>query len=506
MEHFRNPHNAGEIKDADGIGRVGNPVCLLPDEMINSNGEFSAISAVIEKERVLSHTGDYSNVVGRSRRNYYGGIVILKNKLGAVSLTPDHLVLSIRLPKGDRFFRTKNKKTLNCDWHHAGDLKERDIALYPILQPTKDVDSLEIDVPKLEYDFKSKEIPSRIQIDGDFLRLCGYFLAEGSTRDEPSKTYITFTLNIKERDIAEDIRSIAAKLWKIRCSVKEKPATRSLEVFIYSAALARFFRKMFGANAESKIMPHFMMMLPVEKQKELIKGLWKGDGYVNLRRNSPRAGYSTTSYQLAQQMKTLLMRQRIAHSLYGELGKTRDNVKHREAYRIHVGDKESLRKLCAILGIDFRHTKAVKIHSWFDNNYFYTPITSVRTRKVSTEVHNLEVVGTHSFATDAFCLHNCGDLMVIYIKVSKDPKGVERLSDIKFKTFGCGAAIATSSMITDLARGKTLEEAMKITREDVATSLDGLPPIKMHCSNLAADGLRAAIEDYLKKKKLAQKK
>jgi len=93
----------------------------------------------------------------------------------------------------------------------------------------------------------------------------------------------------------------------------------------------------------------------------------------------------------------------------------------------------------------------------------------------------------------------CGDLMNIYIKV-KDNK----ISDIKFKTFGCGAAIATSSMITELAKGKNLEEAMKITRADVAGSLDGLPPIKMHCSNLAADGLRAAIKDY-QKKRLAKK-
>ncbi len=89
----------------------------------------------------------------------------------------------------------------------------------------------------------------------------------------------------------------------------------------------------------------------------------------------------------------------------------------------------------------------------------------------------------------------CGDMMTIYIKVKDD-----RLADIKFKTFGCGAAIATSSMITDLARGKTLKEALEITRKDVADSLDGLPPIKMHCSNLAADGLHAAIEDYFKKK------
>jgi len=89
----------------------------------------------------------------------------------------------------------------------------------------------------------------------------------------------------------------------------------------------------------------------------------------------------------------------------------------------------------------------------------------------------------------------CGDLMSIYIKVKDN-----RIEDIKFKTFGCGAAIATSSMITELAKGKTLDEAMKISRGDVASSLDGLPPIKMHCSNLAADGLHAAIQDYLKKK------
>ncbi|MEM3737154.1 MAG: Fe-S cluster assembly scaffold protein NifU [Candidatus Bathyarchaeia archaeon] len=90
----------------------------------------------------------------------------------------------------------------------------------------------------------------------------------------------------------------------------------------------------------------------------------------------------------------------------------------------------------------------------------------------------------------------CGDLMTIYIKV-KDG----RLDDVKFKTFGCGAAIATSSMITEMAKGKSIEEGLKITREDVAEALDGLPPIKIHCSNLAAEGLHAAIRDYLQKKK-----
>jgi nitrogen fixation NifU-like protein len=90
----------------------------------------------------------------------------------------------------------------------------------------------------------------------------------------------------------------------------------------------------------------------------------------------------------------------------------------------------------------------------------------------------------------------CGDLMTIYIKVKND-----KIEDIKFQTFGCAAAIATSSMITELAKGKHVDEAMKITRDNVATELDGLPPIKMHCSNLAADALREAIKDYRKKNK-----
>ncbi|MCG9966793.1 Fe-S cluster assembly scaffold protein NifU [Pelotomaculum terephthalicicum JT] len=85
----------------------------------------------------------------------------------------------------------------------------------------------------------------------------------------------------------------------------------------------------------------------------------------------------------------------------------------------------------------------------------------------------------------------CGDIMKIDIKVENNI-----ITDIKFKTFGCGAAIATSSMVTEMAKGKTIEEALKITKQAVADELDGLPPQKMHCSNLAADALHKAIEDY----------
>ncbi len=85
----------------------------------------------------------------------------------------------------------------------------------------------------------------------------------------------------------------------------------------------------------------------------------------------------------------------------------------------------------------------------------------------------------------------CGDTMKIYLKIEGD-----RIADIKFQTFGCGAAIASSSMLTEMVKGKTLEEARRVTNKDVAGELGGLPPIKMHCSNLAADALQDAINRY----------
>ncbi|MBP6922223.1 Fe-S cluster assembly scaffold protein NifU [Candidatus Dojkabacteria bacterium] len=87
----------------------------------------------------------------------------------------------------------------------------------------------------------------------------------------------------------------------------------------------------------------------------------------------------------------------------------------------------------------------------------------------------------------------CGDIMRIYLKIDNDV-----ITDIKFQTFGCGAAVATSSMITEMVKGKNIKEALKISNQNVAEALGGLPPVKMHCSNLAAQALKAAIDNYLK--------
>ena len=118
-------------------------------------------------------------------------------------------------------------------------------------------------------------------------------------------------------------------------------------------------------------------------------------------------------------------------------------------------------------------------------------------KKVMDHFMNPRNVGTIENADGVGRVGNpvCGDLMEVSIKVED-----ERITDIKFRTFGCGSAIATASMVTELAMGKTIEEALKITRQNVADELEGLPPKKMHCSNLAAEALHEAIGDYQKKK------
>jgi nitrogen fixation NifU-like protein len=109
------------------------------------------------------------------------------------------------------------------------------------------------------------------------------------------------------------------------------------------------------------------------------------------------------------------------------------------------------------------------------------------------EIKDADGVGTTGNPT-------CGDIMKIYLKV-EEKDGVEIISDVKFQTFGCGAAVATSSMVTEMVKGKTLDEAEKISNAAVAEALGGLPPVKMHCSNLAANALHEAIKDYRAKQK-----
>jgi nitrogen fixation NifU-like protein len=427
-------------------------------------------------------------------RDYNGKIIELKNCLGTVRLTPEHLVFAIKVPSGQKFLRNKWKRKLIPGWYHVEDLVKRDIAVYPIMNKVQDIGFLELTTNRLKWDFRSKNLPKRIPINSNFLRLVGYYLSEGHVSLKKCSSYIAFTFHIKEHEYVKDIQRIVKKLFNLDVVIKKIPKRNTCVVYIYSSALARFFNESFGSGAQNKKIPDQFLLLPPKKQKELIKGLWRGDGYINLNRNGPRAGYVSISYTLIQQIKTILLRLKIVPSIYEEKEKRVAGVNHRQSFRIHIGQRESLVNLCRILGSCYIPKSFSSIDSWFDKNYIYMPITSIRETKYIGKVYNLEVQNSHSFVSDSFCLHNCGDVMYLYLKIKND-----KISDIKFKTLGCAAAIATSSMVTDIAKGKTLDEALKITNKEVAQELGGLPAIKMHCSVLAQQALRNAIENYRKK-------
>jgi len=494
-EYLRNPKNMGRIEDADGVGTVGNPVCVLPGSVIHIKEGISQIEKLEVGMDVLNHLGFYSRINHIYKRPYKGAILTFKNKLGKISLTPDHLLLGIKIPEKNKFKRTQNKKQLPFLWQHASEFKKSDIILYPIFKQKTTQRFVDVDIRKKKYDFISRELPDKILLDENFLKLAGYYLAEGCARDKSCRTYIIFTFHIKEEKFVQEVQEIIEQIFGIGSKIKRIPARKTVSLFVYNSLLARYFKNLFGGSAIEKKIPEIIMNLPPQYQQSLLIGLFRGDGYCNLKRNGPRFGYATISPVLVNQIKILLLRQHISSSIYKEPSKVIDGVRHRESYRIHIGQRDSVKKMCEIMQIAYTPTSYSSVDDWFDGNYMFTPITEIEEFSYNGYVYNLEVEEAHSFVSEGFSLHNCGDVMKIYIKVKDNI-----IEDIKFETFGCGAAIATSSVVTELAKGKTLEEAEKISNKEVVDFLGGLPPIKMHCSLLAEDGLKAAIADYRRRK------
>lgn len=486
MDHFRNPRNVGEIKNPSGTGRVGNPVCVISRTLVYKNSSIDRISHVKKGMKVLSHDGVYHNVENVYKRFYKGQVFDIDvHNLGNLMVTPDHHILALKTNRLSHKHRDY-KKCLR-DWYMNIEFKKGDTLLFPILKEIKDRKFIDFDIEKPRWDFKSRELPRRILVDKYFLRLVGYYISEGSVVTKPCKGQLVFTFGAHERDYINDVKKVMKYVFGLEAN-KIRKVHNSSNIIYYSARLARFFEKYFGKGAKNKRLPHWMLLLPLRKQEALLCGLWRGDGYIN----KSGGKFVTISKVLAHQVKIFLMRQKIIFSFLT----VPEQGMHRENYCIYIRSRESKLKIAKIIGkkIDLPARTKKTQKAWYDDDYFYTTIDKVKKDFYYGLVYNLGVEGSHSYVSEAATLHNCGDIMELYIKVENDI-----ITDAKFKTFGCGAAIATSSMVTELVKGKTVKEALEVSNRAVAEALGGLPPIKMHCSVLAESALKSAIEDYLKR-------
>jgi len=487
-----NPRNCGEIPDADGVGTVGNPICVTPETLIFGNSSVKEIKDISKDSRVLGHDGYYHEVAKVYVHPYKGKMFNFRiNNLGSAFVTPEHHILALKVGKRDKFITAQKSVP---DWYCAEELRKGDLVLYPIPKKTNDISELNFDIEKPFYDFKSKTLPKKIKVDESFCRLIGYYLAEGYVRTDKCKGTIAFVFNSKEKEYVEDVTKLMKKVFKVRSAkLTIFHDGTAVGVPFYSARLARFFENQFGKGAENKHLPHWAMELPLNKQRALLCGLWRGDGYIDLERQ--RAKYVTISMQLAYQLRLLLLRQGIVSNF--SRGKAYSI--HKESYLCYIQDDSSLRKIIKIMGLHFKvkPNDFNRHKSWIRNNFYWTTIRDISTNRYNGKVYNLEVDKAHSYVSDALTLHNCGDVMKMYLKIKDDI-----IIDIKFKTFGCGAAVATSSMVTEMVKGKPISEALRITNKAVAEALGGLPPIKMHCSVLAEEALRSALKDYYTKQGL----
>lgn len=491
LEHFKNPRNYGKMKNPDGVGREGNPVCVVPETLVELNSHITEIKNLRKGQKILGHDGKYHKIKDVHSRPYKGKLLLLRiNNLGQIAVTPDHLIFATKTHNYPYKYKAFRKGEIFPGWHHAYELEKGDLILYPIPKETKEIKSIKLDIKKPYWDFKSKELPGEIEIGYNFLRLIGYYLAEGWVNTRRCQGTISFVFGSHEKEYIDDVIFLMKKIFNLE-SKGLKIRNNSMALYFYSARLARFFEKNFGKGTLEKHLPDWIMKLPTKKQYHLLKGLWRGDG--SLDENRQRAKYVTISQKLAYQLRNLLFRRRIINSL--SVGRAYGN--HKKSYLFYIQHDPSLKQIVQMVGKEFEiKERGYNPHkSWFDENYFYTTIKEVRPTDYRGTVYNLEVEGSRSYVSEAAALHNCGDVMEIYIKVQDN-----RISDIKFLTFGCIAAIGVSSILTEIVKGKTIEEAKKLTARDLLKEAGELPPVKYHCSVLGVQALRSAIADYESKK------
>lgn len=473
MEHFRNPRNVGEIPDADGIGNVGNPVCgdimrlyikvendkiidakfktfgCLPEdeEVVSSANGWQKISTIDKGLKVLDSDGKENQIVETYVRNYKGPllkIVPFISPFNAFYLTPNHPVYCIK-----RKLLVKSRRyNSRCDWLQIDKEEIRNT------KPTF------VKAEELEEGDYLIFVPNRAIVDNDkypleIMALIGYYLSEGYIVAKGRA--VAFAFNRKEKDAIAEVESLIFKI--TGKAAKKRMRGNVAEVYACSKKLADFLSKVAGRHAREKSLSNEIMLLPFSKHWEMLNTYLLGDGDSYRRRPKDTKTYRiiTTSKKLAVQIQQILARWNIFASI-------------REIYKSNcMIDGRKLKDSTQYL-ISF---KLFKRHSFIHLNSrnFLVPIREIKMKDFYGKVYNFQVAfGPNTYLVKGFAVHNCG------------------------------AAISTSSMVTELVKGKTVDEALKISNRAVAEALGGLPPIKMHCSVLAEEALKAAIEDYLKKK------
>lgn len=400
------------------------PGCVLPDTIIHCNPSAKQIEQVMVGERVLGSDGFFHRVHEIISHTHRGKLYKLITKcFGTTYLTDEHPVLIVR-----REHQKLHNKKFDAVWTRADQIRAKDYVVYPIQKEQVDREYIEADYKLSKKDMMSKKLPTMIPLNESVLRLMGYYIAEGYTHDRE----ISFTFNSKEVEFLNDVENIMLETFGLTATESTKRNATTLT--FYSSPLARLFVEWFGHKAYNKKIPHFAMLLPTQKQKELIKGMWRGDGWLSV--EQLRGNLKTTSKALCEQVKTLLLRQGIVpiisvQKAYGI---------HRESYSIQIVSDRDFAVLCKILD----HKMITKDHvgkppsSIITPDYVLIPIKKVEALDYEGPVYNLEVEDVSSYVSENAILHNCGDFGIVNaIQMALAEMQIPRHKAAIFSGIGC---------------------------------------------------------------------
>lgn len=376
--------------------------CVTPDTLVTTNPSVTPISEIRTGDRVLTHAGQYRSVQQVLTRNYSGRLYSIK-PLGSpfpLRVTQDHpLLVAPRQPtKKGRL----EKKPARLVWKTPPDLKLGDYLTMPIPKEVRNVEVYEQNV-SVGQPSTGKRLVRRLRLNAepDLFRLIGYYLAEGYV----VRRTLGLAFGSHEDEYIKDASQLIEKYFERR--TRKSTIHNSTHVLLHSVVALQFFEN-FGRGSENKRLPDWVMFAPREKQRELIKGTWRGDGYFHTPTKGNRATffeYVTTSKTLAFQLQQLLFRTGIV----GQVA----FVQHRNRKPSFVVTVRGrfVPAMAELMGVRFEDART-KTFSRFemDDNFVYVPIKSIAFSHVNDQpVVNLSVEGDESYVAGNVIAHNCTD-------------------------------------------------------------------------------------------------
>jgi (E)-4-hydroxy-3-methylbut-2-enyl-diphosphate synthase len=372
--------------------------CLPPGETVMTERGFAPIEWLQAGDRVLTHEGGFEEVTAVDVHPYEGELVeIVARGAPPVRMTPNHPVYALT--------RSSRVTTDRTRWENVADLVDRadEPAWYAADQITRD-HVLLCPIVQGEYDLCAVPEDTALLLDERFLTLAACYAAEGSIGGTQGRTHQIFlSFGIHEMELAEEARAILCGFGS-SVSLRVRADRNTCEVIAHCSHLAGLMARLFGRRAENKRLPAWMLTLPKDRQRTLLRTLWQCDGYVGVVNGYPRATYVTVSAALASAVHQLLLRQGIP----ARLG-SRDPANRQRVYSVNVTSADGLRRFSQALGVPIslpdRRTGTGRLG--LDDRYLYLPVLGTRRVAYAGPVHNLDVARAHTYVSALCLVHNC---------------------------------------------------------------------------------------------------